>query len=173
MGTTEWNLRHRKFIEDHNCYDCDYFGTNCVGSTGDEGFKCSLEDTQSDIYKDFVVKNFIDLCDIVEEPSIKTWQTSVNKGTRFSNLYATRKLMCSVWMPKTEILQKFENEFGQMENGENVLCIFSILQLHKRVREMLLYTPKGKTISNSIARQLIDLLIPLDYQYLFTFEGNK
>lgn len=175
LASIAWNRRHRTFIEDYGCMNCPYFQEHCYGKTGNEGFECGLNVENSQVYKLFVIDNYADLCMVEQCPSLKDWESTINKETRFANLYATRNLKCGVWMPRTEMMNKFIDTYGSTlsNSKEHVYCEFSILQLHKRIRELLLYKPVGDTASNSIGKQLIDLLIPVDYQYLFEFEGNK
>lgn len=173
LKTVAWNRRHNEFIKKHSCLHCDFFGEKCIDECGDEGFKCPITRVGTNIHHQYVVNNFAELCDIEIAPTLKMWNETVKGNSEFIRLCSTKNLSCLVWIPKIDILKKFQTDYKVGERNNKVLCRFTILDLHRRLREMLLYKPQSDTESNKIAKQLIDLLVPIDFIDMFTFKGNK
>lgn len=164
-----WNRRSREFMEDYSCLGCKYFGDHCISFTGDEGFKCPLEDTSSAFYADFVIDNYGELCEIVESPTREQWKKIGGDRSKFSKLYLAKSMKVKIWMPRTSILEKMIAQFKIDEKVDRCLCEFSIAQFHKRMRELLKYQTSDRSISHKIARQLIDIIVPIDVQGMFEF----
>lgn len=167
----QFNRKHSEFIEDFGCLKCDYFHI-CVNKIGKAKFSCPLDDTSSNVYKLNVAKNYAELCDVLEEPTLADWK-AIESDSDFKTKYNLGKLKYKVSMPKCEPLAEWQKEYGIEETKTHVTCQFTMSQLRRRLMEFLAYKHDVFTIGNEICNQLVTLLVPMDYIHLFQFTKEK
>ena len=163
----KYRTKH-EFIKDHSCIDCDMYD-KCYSKIGNKRFSCPIENPKSDLYKLYQALNFADLCDVIHED--KDW--SVVKGSERQKACALRKIKCIVSMPITEAIADFQAKYGVKTCANFVTCHFSMADLRKRMYQVLTYKPEKFTIAQETCKQLIELLVPIDYKDLFTFNKEK
>lgn len=174
LATVKFNRDHKRFVEDNDCLSCDFFGCECNHSEVMD--ECPLDDENSQLYGRNIIENYADLIDVIEAPKLKDWKLAVDsKPTLSKQLYATAKLNVIAELPRTPLLNSFIDEHFEMETGkQRAVCRFTIMQLHKRLRQLMLYKPVEQTDSRTLAKHLIETFVPTDYLHLFTFkEKNK